>query len=267
MKIEPSHELPSSCVQEHSPETEVRSYSVPDTTEFWTVAETPWRNCCDSGGGGGWGGGVGGVGWGELLTRWSHEVSRCHSSFSRRLGVRNATDRGGSATRRLRARLLLQDSARDHSQFVPPTPTPHSHTHPLLHPPPPTDTDGGGSSPMEASGSPALWQRLQIFRPLAADGGGGAGGHAYPPPLPTDVHTHTGSACVGNHCREEKKVYKLRIFTYLWAARQENSADRREIIITFMKSEQNLCCCLWKQNPSSLASIRKWVNDVIKYIY
>lgn len=57
------------CTFVHSPQTRVRFYSSPDTTEFLTVEETPWRNCCV-----------------ELLAGWNHEVSRCHSSFRRRLG-------------------------------------------------------------------------------------------------------------------------------------------------------------------------------------
>lgn len=110
-----------------SPQTGVRFYSSPDTTEFLTVVETPWRNCCASQ---------------ELSAGWNHEVSRCHSSFRREASLpthikqerkkkkkdkchhsgvflRLSSDGWRQVwSRRLWARLIVDDSARDHPQFV-----------------------------------------------------------------------------------------------------------------------------------------------------
>lgn len=102
-----------------------------------------------------WGGG--------LLTRWNHEVSRCHSSFRRRLGVRENTAVG------LRAGGSVPGSfCRTQPGTIPNFP-------PLI--------DGGACSPMEASVWAALWQRFQLFRSVAASGGGGAGATPIPNPL------------------------------------------------------------------------------------
>lgn len=92
-------------------------------------------------------------GGGELLTRWNHEVSRCHSSFRRRLGVRDNTAVG------LRAGGSVPGS--------------FCRTQPGTIPNPPPLTDGGACSPMKARVWAALWQRFQLFRSLAASGGGG----------------------------------------------------------------------------------------------
>lgn len=146
-------ELPS-CIQAHSPEKGVRFYSFPDTTEFLTVVETPWRN---------W--------WGasrELLAGWNHGVSRCHSSFSRRLSVRlkrAECHRSGCAVESGRLLVKCRAGVSEPGTLwrTSPGPSPVCRL-----------TDSSGSSPAGANGSPALWQRLQIFRSLAASRVGGA---------------------------------------------------------------------------------------------
>lgn len=108
----------------HSPQTRVRFYSSPGTTEFWTVAETPWRKRCGSQ---------------ELLAGWNHEVSHGvirpskKKKRKRRLGDSNCAEmspqRGFAAEPRLSSHgfceVLEQAAlspahcgARDHSHFV-----------------------------------------------------------------------------------------------------------------------------------------------------
>lgn len=129
------------CTFVHSPQTRVRFYSSPDTTEFLTVEETPWRNCCV-----------------ELLAGWNHEVSRCHSSFRRRLGELKCRKCAPSHVkfRQVCVKCGAGDSESGSSwRRVSPGPSP---AYWLC----------GCSFPAWANATAALWQGLQIFRLLAA---------------------------------------------------------------------------------------------------
>lgn len=144
----------------HSPQTGVRFYSSPDTTEFLTVVETPWRNCCASQ---------------ELFSRkkpWGEPVSvvlqggvSATKMCKKKMSPSGAAGSGGTVSsdgvlrqvrsRRLWARLIVE-------------------TQPGTIPSVSPRWLSGGCFPVEANGTAALWQRVQIFRSLAASSVNGA---------------------------------------------------------------------------------------------
>lgn len=169
------HPRSSELHSAHSPRTRVRFCSFPDTTESWTVAGTPWGNCCGSR---------------ELSAGWNYEVSRCHSSFmggkkKRRLGVSdvqiNKIFKKEEEEKEMSPQWVCSGSSiwvveqaalsPAHCAGLSPGPFPVCRL-----------ADCGGSLPPQTNGAAARWQRLQILRSLAAGPENGATATPIQPP-------------------------------------------------------------------------------------